>query len=560
MMMRGQVRRPIATFVFGGIALVGLTVALDATWTSFTFSTWLLTIGAAFALCLVAVNAISIRGLRMRRTGISAEALFLDIPVGAPLFVVAGAPLATGVTLALVTGFALAALIRRGPAGAELMRHGIARTLVGLILIPLSEVYRPFSGPSPLVNGAFFALCLTVASICFVFFVSAPLASMVNGVRLTRVWSRIVRDVRFWVTAAGSIVWALIIWTVLREGHIVTAVAMWLPVVICAILLRRLEELRVENHRLMLVRDAVAAMLGSHDPLPQINAVVGTLHGPVADETLSIIAATHPRVEDWLIASTIGPPISPAGIDLRRRALARLKYASNDEVTLKDDFYVVHAYACRSPQDGELVGALVVHRRNESLSSDEHRQFVLGAQELTPLIVDLRMIATTRNAATTDALTGLANRGAIVDRLNKMLETGGIAAGSVLLLDIDHFKRVNDNLGHAAGDEVLRRIAKIISASVREIDVAGRIGGEEFLVVMAGATRDIALTVGERLRLAVSLSGLRHADGDPITVSIGAASASVGDTPDTLLARSDLALYEAKNAGRNRLVENLAVS
>ncbi|MHB8461228.1 MAG: GGDEF domain-containing protein, partial [Vulcanimicrobiaceae bacterium] len=204
--------------------------------------------------------------------------------------------------------------------------------------------------------------------------------------------------------------------------------------------------------------------------------------------------------------------------------------------------------------------ALVVHRRNESLSSDEHRQFVLGAQELTPLIVDLRMIATTRNAATTDALTGLANRGAIVERLNKMLETGTIASGSVLLLDIDHFKRVNDSVGHAAGDEVLRRIAKIISASVREIDVAGRIGGEEFLVVMAGATRDIALTVGERLRLAVSLSGLRHADGDPITVSIGAASASAGDTPDTLLARSDLALYEAKNAGRNRLVENLAVS
>ena len=560
MMMRGQVRRPIATFVFGGVALVGLTVAFDATWRSFTFSTWLLTVGAALALCLVAVNAISIRGLRMRRTGISAEALFLDIPVGAPLFVVAGAPLATGVTLALVTGFALAALIRRGPAGAELMRHGIARTLVGLILIPLSQMYQPFSGPSPLVNGALFAVCLTIASICFVFFVSAPLASMVNGVRLTRVWSRIVRDLRFWVTASGSIIWAVIIWTVLREGHIITAIAMWLPVVICAILLRRLEELRVENHRLMLVRDAVAAMLGSHDPLPQINAVVGTLHGPVPDETLSIIAATHPRVEDWLIASTIGPPISPAGIDLRRRALARLKYASNEEVTLKDDFYVVHTYACRSPQDGELVGALVVHRRNESLSSDEHRQFVLGAQELTPLIVDLRMIATTRNAATTDALTGLANRGAIVERLNKMLETGTIAAGSVLLLDIDHFKRVNDSLGHAAGDEVLRRIAKIISASVREIDVAGRIGGEEFLVVMSGATRDIALTVGERLRLAVSLSGLRHADGEPITVSIGAASASAGDTPDTLLARSDLALYEAKNAGRNRLVENLAVS
>ena len=558
--MRGRVRRPIATFVFGGFAIVGLTIALDTTWRSFNPSIWLLCAAATLALSLIAVNAISIRGLRMRRTGIAAEALFLDFPIVAPLFVFAGAAEATGVTFAVAIGFGLAAMIRRGPTGGELVRHGIARVLVCAALIPMAAIYHPFTGESAVENGIYFALWMVAASIGFVFLISAPIASVANGVRVTRVWSRVVRDLRFWVSAAGGIVWSVIIWATLHEGHIFTAIAMWIPVVVCAILLRRLEELRGENHRLLLVRDAVAAMLGSHDPLPQINAVVGSLHGPIPDETLSIVAVTRSRVEDWFVASTIGPAISPSGIDLRRRTLARLKYSGEDEVTLKDDFYMVRAYACRLGPNAELVGALVVHRRNESLSSDEHRQFILGAQELTPLIVDLRTIAATRSAATTDALTGLANRAAIVERLNTMLATGKIGTGSVLLLDIDHFKRVNDALGHAAGDEVLRRVSKIISASVREIDVAGRIGGEEFLVVMVGATRDIALTVGERLRLAVSLSGLRHNDGDPITVSIGAASASAGDTADTLLARADLALYEAKNAGRNRLVENLAVS
>ena len=95
----------------------------------------------------------------------------------------------------------------------------------------------------------------------------------------------------------------------------------------------------------------------------------------------------------------------------------------------------------------------------------------------------------------------------------------------MLLLDIDHFKTINDQLGHAAGDECLRKIGEIIRNTVRGGDTAGRIGGEEFLIVMPGASRDVALTVGERLRVAVALGGMRYGNGEPVTASIGAAAA-----------------------------------
>jgi diguanylate cyclase (GGDEF)-like protein len=116
---------------------------------------------------------------------------------------------------------------------------------------------------------------------------------------------------------------------------------------------------------------------------------------------------------------------------------------------------------------------------------------------------------------------------------------------------------INDELGHAAGDDCLRRIGELVRNTVRSGDTAGRIGGEEFLVVMPGATRDIALTVGERLRLAVSLGGMRYANGEPVTTSIGVAAASVGETIESLLARADRGLYEAKRQGRNRIVEDI---
>src|SRR5665213_1482071 len=96
---------------------------------------------------------------------------------------------------------------------------------------------------------------------------------------------------------------------------------------------------------------------------------------------------------------------------------------------------------------------------------------------------------------------------------------------AVLLLDVDHFKSVNDLLGHQTGDRALARIGRIIGEGIRGVDVAGRFGGEEFLVLLRDAARERALQVAERLRGAIEAGGLAYADGKPVTVSVGVAYA-----------------------------------
>jgi diguanylate cyclase (GGDEF)-like protein/PAS domain S-box-containing protein len=160
--------------------------------------------------------------------------------------------------------------------------------------------------------------------------------------------------------------------------------------------------------------------------------------------------------------------------------------------------------------------------------------------------------------ATQDALTGLWNRGAILRLLGDELDRGrrdGTAVG-VALLDVDHFKRVNDGYGHLAGDAVLRALGGGLDAAVRRYDRIGRYGGEEFLVVMPGCDEACLRERCERVRRAAADTTVTH-EGRRITVtvSIGAAVAvpRAGATPDTFLRAADLALYRAKHAGRNRV-------
>jgi two-component system, cell cycle response regulator len=162
--------------------------------------------------------------------------------------------------------------------------------------------------------------------------------------------------------------------------------------------------------------------------------------------------------------------------------------------------------------------------------------------------------------ALTDELTGLYNRRyllAHLDEVRARADSNGTGA-AVLMFDIDHFKRVNDTYGHAAGDEVLRQIAARARASVRSVDLVARLGGEEFAVVMPETGLDIAAAVADRLRLAVASEPFALApDGARlrVTVSIGATAAMPGgEDRDQLLRRADIALYEAKAAGRNRVV------
>jgi two-component system, cell cycle response regulator len=165
--------------------------------------------------------------------------------------------------------------------------------------------------------------------------------------------------------------------------------------------------------------------------------------------------------------------------------------------------------------------------------------------------------------ALTDELTGLYNRRYLFAHLDELIERvnhDGIGA-AVLLIDIDHFKRVNDTYGHAAGDDVLRELATRATNTVRSVDLVARLGGEEFVVVMPETGPAIAAAVAERLRLAVASEPFAIRAGGaglPVTISIGVTTATArGEDRDRLLKRADDALYRAKADGRDRVVARL---
>ena len=160
--------------------------------------------------------------------------------------------------------------------------------------------------------------------------------------------------------------------------------------------------------------------------------------------------------------------------------------------------------------------------------------------------------------ATTDSLTGLFNRRQILERFEEECERaqrGGVGL-SCLMLDVDHFKRVNDTFGHQKGDEVLKMIATQTRHALRAYDVVGRYGGEEFIALLPGTDLETACVVAERLRLAIQTTVVLQTPAGqphPTTVSLGLTPWRSGDTVDALIQRADEALYRAKAAGKNRI-------
>ncbi|MES2986402.1 MAG: diguanylate cyclase [Pseudomonadota bacterium] len=168
----------------------------------------------------------------------------------------------------------------------------------------------------------------------------------------------------------------------------------------------------------------------------------------------------------------------------------------------------------------------------------------------------LEMEEKLRYAATTDELTGLLNRRAFLTALDAEI-TRSARSGSPLalaLIDLDHFKSVNDRFGHAGGDEVLRRFATTARETMRAADVIGRLGGEEFAVLMPDTDQVQSGIAGERLRDAIARRRVVLSTGAlaPVTISVGVAHYHAGEERDRLIIRADEALYEAKDSGRNR--------
>lgn len=165
-----------------------------------------------------------------------------------------------------------------------------------------------------------------------------------------------------------------------------------------------------------------------------------------------------------------------------------------------------------------------------------------------------------RTEAVIDPLTSMLNRKALMNRVDELRQQSEVAGGpiAVVMIDIDNFKRVNDIEGHAAGDHVLRDVAYIIRKDLRAFELAYRLGGEEFLVLLPGADREQALALADRLRIAVHASS--YGVEPLVTVSCGVAASQIGEgfDFDALMESADAALYEAKRSGRNRALSSLA--
>ena len=161
-----------------------------------------------------------------------------------------------------------------------------------------------------------------------------------------------------------------------------------------------------------------------------------------------------------------------------------------------------------------------------------------------------------RVQASTDALTGLVNRRAFMERFTHELARSQRHGPSptLLMLDIDHFKAINDKYGHPAGDAVLAHLAQLLSSSVRNVDIIGRIGGEEFAVVLVETPATMAAPVIERLLERLRNTSVTLADATTLkfTASIGSTEILWADTIDTAIQRADEALYTAKKTGRDR--------
>jgi diguanylate cyclase (GGDEF)-like protein len=185
---------------------------------------------------------------------------------------------------------------------------------------------------------------------------------------------------------------------------------------------------------------------------------------------------------------------------------------------------------------------------------------ILSVADLTTVKRREFRLASDRDAAITasetDHLTGLFNRGATMTRFGHLVDRA-VKSGEVfsaVLIDLDHFKSINDRFGHDCGDRVLAHFAASAGAVLRDRDIIGRVGGEEFLILMPGANINQACAVVERLQ--ASLSGQRLTLRDVIVrygFSAGVAEWARGKTPDALYREADQALYAAKNAGRNRV-------
>ena len=206
---------------------------------------------------------------------------------------------------------------------------------------------------------------------------------------------------------------------------------------------------------------------------------------------------------------------------------------------------------------GDVIGVLVLESATPEFFTPKHTRLVSAlGDHVAVAIQNAQLFEQTRELAMTDSLTGVATRRNLFTQAEQILERAKRSGNPVsfVMTDLDHFKRINDTLGHARGDDAIQLAAKAATASLRKSDVIGRYGGEEFGIVLPATDAESALIIAERIRANVRAVRIPGTDAT-LSISVGVVTTEPGpeDTVDNLIDRADKALFEAKTEGRDRV-------
>lgn len=304
----------------------------------------------------------------------------------------------------------------------------------------------------------------------------------------------------------------------------------------------------------------------SRDPAEIRTATVTMLESSLDSGDVQVAEWAESRdrmVSTWPAPSSHDPaaqiPLDKCPV-IRRQRLVRAETGTPHACTCSFGVPGAGAYACVPMRAaGEVIGIANIRTKragwshNDVLLAQSYTSFAAAALEA------LRVLASIHDRAVKDGLTGAYNRRFLDEYLARRLAEG-VRHGhhlSLMLLDLDHFKKLNDTFGHATGDRALIELAGVVNATIRAGDVLVRYGGEEFVLVLGATDHAGAMIVADRIRAAtegvrIAVAGIT--DPATITVSIGVASAPEhGETASELLLVADRALYRAKHAGRNRV-------
>ena len=293
----------------------------------------------------------------------------------------------------------------------------------------------------------------------------------------------------------------------------------------------------------------------------------------VVDRSAALLGAKHASVrlldpgrERLLATCRSGQPLHLEPVEFRLGEGLVGRVAESGEVLWTNEPREHEAYVDKpnaKPMDAfigaplmagtECMGVLSVVGEGQAFSQEDASVVALIAAICAPYLE----IARLSRLSQVDPLTGALNRRGLETSFPEVPTHDSISPVSVIMADIDHFKDINDEHGHAAGDEVLKNVSRLLSEVVRAGDALVRYGGEEFLLVLPEVGLGRALIVAERARKAIAEQPTPYAGGRiPVTISLGVAERKPGENRGELLSRADAALYEAKAKGRNCVAQS----